>query len=191
MVDEGVAVTGQGSIDVGFEQMASAVHRGLTEVTRSSSPALGEEDVHRLLHRVVHGVRSGEAAAAYSALSAPDASASVSLEQVRRADALFDATITPVAHYLRQAAPRSRVSAFLHAAIWRTITSRAPEAQADPLTARETEVLALVAEAKTNKQIAAELHISPGTVKRHLANICEKLRAVSRLDAVRKAGLQG
>ncbi|WP_284176609.1 LuxR C-terminal-related transcriptional regulator [Curtobacterium sp. MCSS17_016] len=183
-------MTAQGSIDVGFEQMASSVTRGLTEVAPASPPALGDEDVQGLLRRVVHGVRSGEAAEAYSALSEANSSASVSLEQVRRADALFDAAITPVAEYLRHVAPRSRVSALLHAAIWRSIEARSRATGGSSLTAREAEVLALVAEAKTNKQIGAALHISPGTVKRHLANICEKLHAVSRLDAVRKAGLR-
>lgn len=52
---------------------------------------------------------------------------------------------------------------------------------------RELEVLRLLAKAKSNAQIAAELYITPGTVKRHLTNIYAKLGAVSRMDAVRKA----
>ncbi|PPK63133.1 response regulator transcription factor [Actinokineospora auranticolor] len=52
---------------------------------------------------------------------------------------------------------------------------------------RELEVLKLLAKAKSNAQIASELFITPGTVKRHLTNIYAKLGAVSRMDAVRKA----
>jgi DNA-binding NarL/FixJ family response regulator len=57
----------------------------------------------------------------------------------------------------------------------------------NPLSAREVEVLALAARARTNQQIAMALRISEGTVKRHLSNINVKLGATSRLDAVRRA----
>ena len=43
------------------------------------------------------------------------------------------------------------------------------------LTATERRVLLLVAENKTNKEIAPELFISPRTVETHRANICHKL----------------
>ncbi len=52
---------------------------------------------------------------------------------------------------------------------------------------RELEVLRLLAKARSNAQIATELYITQGTVKRHLTNIYAKLGAVSRMDAVRKA----
>jgi DNA-binding NarL/FixJ family response regulator len=55
------------------------------------------------------------------------------------------------------------------------------------LSARELEVLKLVAAAMSNSQIAARLYISEGTVKRHLTNIYGKLGAVSRVDAIKKA----
>jgi DNA-binding NarL/FixJ family response regulator len=55
------------------------------------------------------------------------------------------------------------------------------------LSARETEVLKLLANADANRDIAKALYISEGTVKRHLANIYAKLGASSRIDAVRKA----
>ncbi|MFC4534986.1 LuxR C-terminal-related transcriptional regulator [Sphaerisporangium dianthi] len=55
-----------------------------------------------------------------------------------------------------------------------------------PLSEREQEVLALVAAAMSNRQIAARLSVTEGTVKRHLRNIFNKLGAVSRLDAVNK-----
>jgi DNA-binding NarL/FixJ family response regulator len=55
------------------------------------------------------------------------------------------------------------------------------------LSAREVEVLELVAQARSNAEVAAALFIAEGTVKRHLTNIYAKLGAVSRVDAIRKA----
>lgn len=62
-----------------------------------------------------------------------------------------------------------------------------PGARAGLLTERELDVLHLVAKALSNAQIAARLHITEATVKRHLTNIYAKLNAVSRVDAIRKA----
>lgn len=56
-----------------------------------------------------------------------------------------------------------------------------------PLSAREIEIIHLVAQAYSNVQIAHRLNITEGTVKRHLRNIFTKLGAVSRIDAVNKA----
>ena len=55
------------------------------------------------------------------------------------------------------------------------------------LSARELEVLDLVAQALSNGQIASRLNLTEATVKRHLRNVFVKLGAVSRLDAVNKA----
>ena len=52
------------------------------------------------------------------------------------------------------------------------------------LTGRELEVLALVAESMTNKEIAGRLFISQNTVKNHIRNILEKLHLHSRMEAV-------
>jgi DNA-binding NarL/FixJ family response regulator len=54
------------------------------------------------------------------------------------------------------------------------------------LSAREREVIELIAGACTNAQIARRLGIAEGTVKRHVNSIFIKLDAVSRLDAVNK-----
>ncbi|WP_243707853.1 response regulator transcription factor [Micromonospora sp. KC606] len=62
-----------------------------------------------------------------------------------------------------------------------------PRTNGTPLTARELEVLRLIAEAMSNAQIASRLFITEATVKRHLTNIYAKLQAVSRVDAIRKA----
>jgi LuxR family maltose regulon positive regulatory protein len=53
----------------------------------------------------------------------------------------------------------------------------------DPLSAREREVLALMAEGQSNKLIARGLDLSLHTVKRHVANILTKLALDSRIQA--------
>jgi DNA-binding NarL/FixJ family response regulator len=53
----------------------------------------------------------------------------------------------------------------------------------DNLTAREVEVLRLLAGGKTNKEIAAALVVSVPTVQRHIANIYGKIGARGRADA--------
>jgi DNA-binding CsgD family transcriptional regulator len=52
-----------------------------------------------------------------------------------------------------------------------------------PLTAREVEVVCLVAEGKTNRAIAGELYLSEKTVDRHLSNVFAKLGVSSRAAA--------
>lgn len=55
------------------------------------------------------------------------------------------------------------------------------------LSSREIQVLELLAEGSTNAEIADQLVISAGTVKRHLANVYTKLGVGNRLSAVRRA----
>jgi len=55
------------------------------------------------------------------------------------------------------------------------------------LTARELEVLRLVAAGRSNREIAAELFISPKTASVHVSNILGKLGAASRGEAAAKA----
>ena len=52
------------------------------------------------------------------------------------------------------------------------------------LTARELEVLKLVARGLANRDIAKELFISENTVKNHVRNILEKLKLHSRMESV-------
>lgn len=65
------------------------------------------------------------------------------------------------------------------------------EQPAEPLTAREMEVLGLLSEGLPNKQIALRLHISEHTVKFHIASIFAKLGAASRTEAVSIGARQG
>lgn len=54
----------------------------------------------------------------------------------------------------------------------------------NPLTERETEVLGLVAEGKTTKEIAKELFLSPGTVRNYISTILDKLEVSNRIEAI-------
>ena len=61
------------------------------------------------------------------------------------------------------------------------------EEKTEILTMREREVLKLLAEGKRTKEIAAALYISPHTVRRHRANIMEKLNIQNLADLVKYA----
>ena len=52
------------------------------------------------------------------------------------------------------------------------------------MTAREHEVLVLVGERMTNRQIAGRLFLSPRTVEKHVASLLSKLQAEGRDDLV-------
>jgi DNA-binding CsgD family transcriptional regulator len=60
-----------------------------------------------------------------------------------------------------------------------------------PLTSRELEVLALLAEGASNKRIARRLGISVHTAKFHVGSLLDKLDAVGRTDAVAHAARLG
>ncbi|MFZ2236551.1 MAG: response regulator transcription factor [Dokdonella sp.] len=63
-----------------------------------------------------------------------------------------------------------------------------PKAQASlGISERELAVLHELAAGRSNKEIAAHLHVSPNTVKTHVARLYEKLEAKRRTDAVNKA----
>jgi DNA-binding NarL/FixJ family response regulator len=61
------------------------------------------------------------------------------------------------------------------------------EGPAGGLSERETGVLVLAARGLSNRRIAEELRLSESTVKRHLANVYQKVGANSRTEAVRTA----
>lgn len=54
----------------------------------------------------------------------------------------------------------------------------------NPLTERESQVLQLVAEGKTTKEIAAELYLSAGTVRNYISTILDKLGVSNRIEAI-------
>jgi DNA-binding NarL/FixJ family response regulator len=65
------------------------------------------------------------------------------------------------------------------------------EVHEDPLTPRESEIVKLIAEGYSGKQIAGELVISQKTVDRHRSNILEKLGLRDRVDLTRYAIRRG
>ena len=54
----------------------------------------------------------------------------------------------------------------------------------NPLTDRESQVLELVAEGKTTKEIASELYLSAGTVRNYISTILDKLGVGNRIEAI-------
>jgi len=54
------------------------------------------------------------------------------------------------------------------------------------LTARENEVLSLLAKGMSREEIATKLFVSPETVKMHIKNIYKKLKAKNKVDALIK-----
>lgn len=73
------------------------------------------------------------------------------------------------------------------------ILSEAGGADSDPegLTPREQQVLALLAEGLSNKEIASRLGIAPDTAKFHVGRLIDKLDATGRTDAVAHAARRG
>ena len=64
---------------------------------------------------------------------------------------------------------------------------QAGAAEAGPLTTKELEVLARLAEGRTNQQIAEALFVTPATVKTHLSHIYAKLGVANRQEALARA----
>jgi DNA-binding NarL/FixJ family response regulator len=68
---------------------------------------------------------------------------------------------------------------------------RSPDSPFEPLTPRESDVLALLARGLTNKRIAARLNVSEHTVKFHVGSVLSKLGAATRAEAVALGARQG
>ena len=61
-----------------------------------------------------------------------------------------------------------------------------PHQMLDALTERECEVLRLLVDGASNREIAEQLVLSVNTVKKHVFNICSKLNVQSRAQAIAK-----
>jgi len=99
-----------------------------------------------------------------------------------------------VAEYASRAEAReARLSAdaILEAVAGHEPTDDFDDPAPEHLTAREVEVLELIAEGLSNKAIATRLGISDQTVKFHASSIQGKLGAANRTDAVRRAVRRG
>ncbi len=62
-----------------------------------------------------------------------------------------------------------------------------PDPLVEPLTERERDVLRLLLEGASNREIAQRLVLSVNTVKRHVYNLCGKLGVQSRAQAIIRA----
>ena len=102
---------------------------------------------------------------------------------------LKDTKIPELMHGIRAAAVgESIVSPTIAAKVLQRVraTGAAQNGAAPPqteLSDRELQVLKLIANGKDNASIAAELHISPKTVKNHISNILMKLQIENRIQA--------
>jgi DNA-binding NarL/FixJ family response regulator len=69
--------------------------------------------------------------------------------------------------------------------------AKPPESAFPELTTREREVLHLIAQGLSNKEIAERLFLSPNTVRNHITNTFDKLQVVDRAQAIVKARTAG
>jgi DNA-binding NarL/FixJ family response regulator len=102
---------------------------------------------------------------------------------------LKDSSIQQLIEGIRAAAVgESLISPSIAAKVLRRVRSTSSQPEIEKairaeLSDRELQVLKLIANGKDNAQIAAELHISPKTVKNHISNILMKLQIGNRIQA--------
>ncbi len=97
---------------------------------------------------------------------------------------LKDAPVTELASAIRRARAGERI-------VDPGLAAAALSEGESPLTAREREVLQGAREHGTVAELAAALHLSPGTTRNHLSSIMQKLDARSRIEAIRVAEEKG
>jgi DNA-binding NarL/FixJ family response regulator len=103
--------------------------------------------------------------------------------------------------YLLKDATREELLRAIHAAaagraelapsVVSRLVGRVRTAESTQLTARELEVLGLVAEGATNRHVATRLHLSEATIKTHLVNLYAKLGVSDRAAAVAEGFRRG
>jgi len=127
-----------------------------------------------------------------------DASILAALQAGARSYLTKDASRAHIAQTLRAAAGglavldpvvQARLIAAASATHQQTPGKQLPEQLPDGLTRREAEILSLIAQGKTNPDIAAELYLSTYTVKSHINRIFAKTRSADRAAAIRYARL--
>jgi DNA-binding NarL/FixJ family response regulator len=87
--------------------------------------------------------------------------------------------------------PQNRSGGNVILAVPRAVLEQVRDGDEERLSRREQEILLLAARGLSNRRIAHHLHISEATVKRHLANIYEKMGVGSRGEASQKALVEG
>ena len=109
---------------------------------------------------------------------------------------LKDAAAEELVNAVRNASEgRSPLSPTIAGAVVRRVreqsTSTEEPENLHALSARETEILRLVAQGHDNTEIARELYLSPSTVKNHVSSILDKLDVNSRVQAAVRAARAG
>jgi DNA-binding NarL/FixJ family response regulator len=99
----------------------------------------------------------------------------------------FREVIRLVARGEARVAPQIASSLFSRLATLASARRASERAKSVKLTPRELEILRLVAEGLTNKEIAARLHVEQQTIKNHIHNILERLSLRRRQQAVQYA----
>lgn len=109
-------------------------------------------------------------------------------------DAVFRALAAGASAYLSKTAGITEIEkalkqieiggAYMTSRIARKVIESFQKSHFSPLTARETEVLSLIAKGKTYSMIATELNIANDTVKSHIKNIYSKLHVDTKADAI-------
>jgi two-component system, NarL family, response regulator LiaR len=138
----------------------------------------------------------GIEATAFITKSHPDVKV-IALTSFATDDMVFPAIRAGAAGYLLKEAEPSEVAEAIRKAargepilapsvaerLMREVAASVPTAHRTDLTARELEVLRLVAAGKTNREISTELGVAEKTVKTHVSNILSKLHLTDRTQA--------
>lgn len=155
-----------------------------------SSPARANDFLHEALTLAapVHAVRS------FVDLGEPMRALLLGLrKQVKPGESLFLEHVIAAfgpepAPVIRQAPPEPRPAKEPATGL---VAQRMHSSRVEPLSERELEVLRLLAEGLSSAEIAAQLYLSPNTLKAHTQNIYSKLDVHSRVQAINKARESG
>jgi DNA-binding NarL/FixJ family response regulator len=127
---------------------------------------------------VFEGLRAG--AQGYLLKESGSEAVIASIRAVRRGESQLD---PPIAHKV--------LDAFRRMLPLKVKPQVADELPVEPLTERENEILELIAQGLSNKEIAVKLSLNEGTIRNRSSKILSKLHAYDRTQAVIKAARQG
>ena len=172
------------ALDGRWREAAAAYAAALADETALDHYGQAPERRARWAQALLHDRRPAEAAAALApALARLAASGEVAGLRMAGPRALAQLAGTDWGRHLDAAQSALLLAAAAPANTSLPAGGAAAAATAGPLTARETDVLARLAGGDSNKLIARALDLSPHTVKRHVANILDKLGVNSRGQA--------
>jgi LuxR family transcriptional regulator, maltose regulon positive regulatory protein len=170
-----------------LQEISSMLERRLQD---AEAKARRSSVLELLLLQALAFAAQGERNAAFSALSR-----ALSLAEPEGYVRLFVDEGTPMRDLLRQALVRTvtphyvatLLAAFGEPGEGDIHSPSHPNLLIEPLTKREREVLQLLAEGASNREIAQRLIVSTGTVKKYVYNICGKFGVQSRMQALARA----